>query len=226
MPIACKRLRSKCSKSWASPVPIPAKANEALVHHIIISEPGEEVLPHSLWLDVLSSYVPMPQIVWMYEDIKLPPIANLRKCDASCLIEAGQARWLMKGNTPLHVVKDLLSMKALSRFGGLYTDLDVFGLGFAWGELVPEGILLCKEPDVKNRLQREYECVSLAMIGLPAGCKILEDCLALIMEKWTRHTTAVLAGDKQRVDWSKRHRDWMFNTKTFSLALKGFEIAE
>ena len=112
-------------------------------------------------------------------------------------------------------------MKALSCFGGLYTDLDVFGLGFAWGELVPEGILLCKEPDSKTGLlQREYECVSLAMIGLPAGCKILEDCLALIMEKWTRHTTAVLAGDKQRVDWSKRHRDWMFNTKTFSLALQ------
>ena len=79
MPLHCKRLRSKCSKSWASPVPIPAKANEALVHHIIISEPGAEVLPHSLWLDVLSSYVPMPQIVWMYEDIKLPPHRKLKK---------------------------------------------------------------------------------------------------------------------------------------------------
>ena len=209
-------VKSQVDLTWASEPPTETDG-QALIHHVVVFTDEAELVLRELWSECLRSYQPMQQILWLYQDIQVPQdIGNVKKCDASALMPLSQARWYMRGATPVHFVKDILSFKALLHFGGLFTDLDVFGLGFSWDQIMPHGILLCQEPNPDGFYQKTYTCVNLAAVGLPKGNQNAQVCVDRMVEKWKKHTVAVLDAQKKAPNWQKKHPDWMFNTRTFS----------
>ena len=209
------RKRCRCKTVvWPSS---PPKVGDPLIHRIWIALPGAVADWSENHLDSFRSFDEHVQVLWCYADPEVPAIRGLRLCDAEQLMPQSKVRWFLAGNVDVRHIKDILSMAAVWKFGGIYADLDNHGLGFGVAEMAPDGFLLVREPVKESSfMRRQWEAIGLACFGLPAASGLAKRCFEEFDNFWTKPAVRVHSAKVEERDWTKPQPAWMEPTRIFS----------
>ena len=163
----------------------------------------------------LLSHQPLPQILWTYEasrcESQVVGVQGILIKNPESLMPRCQVEFMLENNVPPQFIKDIMSMKLLHRFGGVFTDSDVMGMGAPMSRLAPGGFCLIKEPPFPRR---RYEPVCLAHIGLPKGSPEAWRAGQEMEHQWMQWAAEVRTQLRRPLDWQQPHpQEWMSNTK-------------
>jgi hypothetical protein len=166
----------------------------------------------------LLSHQPLPQILWTYEasrcETQVTGVQGVLIKNPESLMPRCQVEFMLENNVPPQFIKDIMAMKLLHRFGGVFTDSDVMGMGAPMSTLAPGGFCLIKEPPFPRR---RYEPVCLAHIGLPKGSPEAWQAGQEMEHQWMKWAAEVRTQLRRPLDWQQPHpQEWMFNTKRFT----------
>ena len=171
------------------------------------------------------------QWLWLYRDA--PTSHALQKVAADwdvtvksldLVMPRNRCIYLLENNVPVQFVKDEMSMNILLQHGGVFADLDVLALRLP----LPcrDGYLFAIEPNhtQQARYHKQYVCLSLALVGLPANSTLGQEVWYAIYRDNSAHAQAVQKGTRAPVKWNAAAQPgWMKNTKTWSEAVQRSE---
>ena len=134
---------------------------------------------------------------------------------------SGMVAFMLAGNVPVQLIKDILSMYVVHQHGGMFLDLDIYWLGRPF-QLGDSGYLFPEEPHCRRTglwLGRVHHYPNLAMFAMPAGSQVAISMAHRWEAHWHTHAQDVLAGKKPAVDpWESDH-NWMWNTRSLLAAM-------
>lgn len=216
-----------------------ASSPKGSVHHLWIElelVPPSEKPCASVWRRVLDDPVAMlclmswsvcPQVLWTYSPVDpeqgLPGavIPGLVLRDAALLMPPGEALSLLAAGMPVQLLKDILSMLALSRYGGIWADLDAFCLR-------PPGLDINKvyaviEPHSRHAglvHGRASERFSLYLMATPANIPLYERLAERWRAKYMALAVKVLTSGTPVAAFATDGTAWMQNTKEYTSELQ------
>jgi len=124
--------------------------------------------------------------------------------------------FLLAGDVPVQIIKDILAMQALALHGGAFMDLDIFWLGRAL-EPKANGYLLPEEPHARRTglpMGRSYRYPTLAMMIMPKASHAAMSLSQMMLKHWKDFAMKSMANPgAEPVDWPRVHSGWMWNTQ-------------
>lgn len=198
-------------------IPLKVGSDRVIVHHIWFALDGNNTSgPNDLQLACLRSWGAHTQVLWTWAhvDVRLP---GLVRGDLESVFPITKATWMVRGGVPPQMVKDVLEMLILHKYGGLYTDLDIYSLGQP-PPISAEGFLFSLEPKRREPgtpFGRKDPSISLACCAFPCG----HDGALLLAEdfegRWVQHATRSYQSGNCREPLAASK--WMDNTRIFTL---------
>ena len=179
----------------------------------------------------LRSWDRHPQFLWHYPEDpwECPCLPGVVLMHAGTVLPREEARDLMARNVPVQMVKDIISMHVLHKFGGVWADLDIFCLGLP----IPtyKGYMLCQEPPNRPAglpMSRTWNALTLSILAMPMQAPKANELAHEFKAFWTDHADKVKAGKRAPVDWaaSPVHKMWMENTRALSKQICGVPAAK
>ena len=208
--------------------PGPSAPAMVTVHHVWIDvsrfDPRAPVLPSKLSdmaMTCLRSWSGHPQVVWIYSAIEPLAIPGLTFKSLAAFMPVGMAAFMLAGNIPVQLLKDIMSMHILHSHGGIFADMDIMWLGRAV-QLDGHGYLFPEEPHGRRTgafLGRSNVYPNLAMFAMPKGSGLAISLANGWEDHWLAHAHAVLNGIKPAVDTWESSQNWMWNTRSLQVRL-------
>lgn len=134
---------------------------------------------------------------------------------------------LIACGAPLQFIKDILSLKLLHTYGGIYSDLDVIWLGVPF-PISEAGYMFGLEPPPRPAnafMGIKKERLTLSILAAPKASTPIHAVYLKIFTHWQKFALDVFLGKKKAlVIGSGWHKDWMWNTNTMTEAVKNDPI--
>jgi hypothetical protein len=194
------------------------------VHHVWIQADGATTIPSilsELCMLALRSWQPMRQIVWAFAPVAVG-ITGVSVRHAGHLMPPAQVAFWIANGVPVQMIKDVLSMRAIAREGGLFADLDVMWLGRPLS-IAPSGYLIPVEPHSRSTgkvFGRAERYPTLALFAMPKGSDLASQLDRMFTQRWHTHACE-FAKSKDPVPVNESSKKWMANTRDFKDAIKG-----
>lgn len=132
---------------------------------------------------------------------------------------------LLACGTPLQFIKDILSLKVLHTYGGIFADLDVIWLGVPF-PVSKAGYMFGLEPHPRESgafMGNKVERLTLSILAAPKDSAPIHLMYQKLLTHWMNFALSVFSGKKQALQigtgW---HKDWMWNTNVVTLMVKKY----
>ncbi len=179
MPLVAKRDLTGCIHHvWLTDGPLPDIAVECLVSYA----PARQVL----WVGHESGEVAVPRHV--------PGLSVRLLTQEAAGVSPARVAWLL-AKLPVQHVKDEVALQIVSRWGGVFTDLDVISTGHP----MPDGHLFVEEVQACDGRKLRKLHITLSIFGAPPADAVIREAAAQIQ---AHHTEMVSTGKMSRWMWN------------------------
>ena len=177
-----------------------------LTHHLWIPTNGAIEL-EDLWLQSLASWRPCPQTLWSFwVPTNMPPDVEWR--DLQPVMKRQWIHWMLNGDIPVQISKDIAPMLIVYERGGFFADMDIVWRGLYLSQYQGDCFVGEHRP-VQFRTKRR---ATLSPFAMPARSSVAKDLAALWRRRYVARAQRVHAGAKERINW-ENCSEWMNNTR-------------
>lgn len=211
-----------------------------LVHHVWLQLPKLPVDAYGMSavdLECLASWEPWDSWLWTCQPLSTDTLSwlqtncpHLKVKNTATIMTACQIAGMVACNVPVQLVKDILSMAILHAHGGVFADLDIYWMGRHMS-LTASGHWFPLEPPPRsgNFFCRKSDRVSLAILAMPANCKVAMTLHQKWMAAWSIFAASQVAPGAIQTDWQDKQvlcTLWMQNTRQLQHAIENAGLSQ